>query len=568
MSAWQFPVAMVMMLITQYYASHELFKTKPKQIFLRVSGSLIGLIFLCIIFSNAFYDISYDGQWYHQETIIQLKKGWNPYHNELAVPKIPGIPDVKAVWCSGPHVDPKENKDASQDVTYIKYVSINYFSKGAEIMEAAIYALTNRIETGKAINVIMLLASLFMCLAALYKSDRWNAKKKWLIAILFTFNPVVIYQLTSFCVDGIVFAILISFAALFVFITLDKNKYTVFAFGLLILISVNIKFTCILYAGLFCLGFLCFLMIKRNWFLVKKIMLAGVISVLVGFVFIGFHPFISNLIAHNNPFHSLLETKGEIYGIIPPYLRDKNRFEKFFIASAAHSYDPGDDETSMNQVLKIPFTINKRELRNANNQELMNAGFGPFFSGALLVSVLLLCMMAFRRYEENIFRYGLLAIGFLLLSIVIMPEFWWARFAPQTWLFPCIILFLSEYTFIQNRIIKFLLYITLSLNILWAFSGILFNVFVSAHINYQLAQLKTVSQPIFVEYCGYRDFSSNRIRFYENNIPFVERNVTGMHIYNVIHSNTRIETQEELPALPPSFLMELNSKWNNSNPNE
>jgi hypothetical protein len=560
-SPWQFPAAAVMMLITQYYASHELFKTKPKPVFFRVSGILIALVLVCIVFANSFYDISYDGQWYHQETVYQLKTGWNPYHTELPVPKIPGIPDVKDVWCTGPHIAPKENQQADQPVTYIKYVSINYFSKGAEIAEASIYAMTNRIEAGKAINLMILLASLFMCLSALYTWNRWPGSKNWLIALLFTCNPVAIYQLTSFCVDGIVFSLLMSLLALFVLILLNNNKYTLFCFGLLILISTNIKFTLILYAAIFCLGFLCVLLLQRNRQLTKKFILAGAISFTVGFIFIGFHPFISNLISHDDMFYSMRETHSEIAGIMPPYLRNKNRFERFLITTGARSFDPGATETSASAMLKIPFTINKKELLNANNSELMNAGFGPFFSGALLIS-LLLGFITFKRVSGRIFRIAIVSTGFLLLSIFIVPVSWWARFVPQTWLVPCMILILSEFVLSKNRVIKILMYISLSINVLWAVSGIAINVFVSAHINYQIAQLKTVSRPIFVEYCGYRDFSSNRVRFYENNIPFVEKYVSGLHIYNVIHSNTRFETQDELPAVSPSFLMRMEEKWN------
>jgi hypothetical protein len=564
-SAWQFPVAAVMMLVTQYFAAHELFHTGAKKVFLISSGTLIALILLCLVFANSIYDLSFDGQWYHQETVYRIKTGWNPYHRELPIPLIHNAPDQTAVWCSGPHQPPKQNPNGEQWVPSIKYLSINYFPKGAEIASAAIYALTNRIETGKAINPMLLLASFFLCLSVLYKLDRWDRGKNWLIAFIIGFNPVTIYQLSSYCVDGLMYSVLICMLAIFILIVRDENKYPVFLFGLLIMLAVNIKFTAIIYAGSFCLGFFCWLALKRKWLLVRKILIAGSISLAVGFVFIGFHPYMTNLIAHNNIFQSLSNTREEIYSITPTQIRDKNRFVKFLISQNARTSDQSANDSSLLQTLKMPFTFSKSELMEANNPETKVAGFGPFFSGALLVSLLLLFIMTLRHFKEDDFKTGLFSAGFLLLSIFLIPDPWWARFAPQSWLFPCIILFLSEWISFRGRLIKLVLYGSLLLNILWAFSGILFNILISAHVNYQIAQLKTLSQPIAVEYCEFRDFSGNRIRFYENNIPFIEKNVTGNHIYNVIHSNTRFETAEELPDLPESFFLKLNRKLKGSN---
>jgi hypothetical protein len=564
-SIWQFPTAIFMMLVTQYYASRELFELKARSVFLKTSGILLAIILISIVFANAIYDLSYDGQWYHQETIIRLKQGWNPYLKELPVPKIPGIPRFEDAWCSGPHTTPIENPNGDQTVLYIKYVSVNYFAKGVEITEAAIYAITRHIETGKAINIITMLASLFLCLSVLYKMTLWNTKKIWLIALLFTLNPVTIYQLTSFCVDGLMFSILLSLLSVFVLIYLEKNKYAIFLFGLLIMICVNIKFTNIIYAGLFCLGFFCYLLLNRKWDLVKKILISGTISFAIGFVFIGFHPYITNLISYNNPFHGLEETQTVNLAIKPGYLKDKSRFTEFVISYNARTYDNAANSSSLKNILKIPYSINKTELINANNSEPKVAGFGPFYSGALLVSIILLARIAIRQYKEQVFKTTLFVLGFLFLSIFIIPDPWLARFVPQFWIFPVMMVFLSEFLPFRARFLKPVLYVSIALNIIWGFSGILFNLLISAHINYQIAQLKTLSEPISVEYCGYADMRGNGVRFEENNIPFIERYVRGKHIYNVIHSNTRFETSEEMPEVPKSFLMNLNEKLHGKN---
>lgn len=564
MSTWQFPAGLVMMLITQYFAAHELFEIKPKQVFLKISGILIALILACLVFASSIYDVSFDGQWYHQETVIRIKTGWNPYFKELPVP-YQIVRNFHNVWCTSPDLSSTNSSDTVQSIPYVKYLAVNYFSKGAEITSSAIYAFTNRIETGKAFNAILLLASFFLSLSALYKIDCWGTGNKWLFASFLTCNPVVIYQLTSYCLDGLMYSVLVSLVAVFVIIGMEKNKYAFFLFGLLILILVNLKFTAIPYAGTFCLGFVCYLLMKKQGPVLKKIVVAGSVSFLIGFFFIGFHPYMTNLIAHGNIFKGLGDTQiqntqKEINSLTPSQLKDKNRFTKFLISNGSRSYDEDASDSSLAKVLKIPFSVNKQELMNANNAEIKIGGFGPFFSAALLVSVVLFGILISRYNKEGIFQAGLISIGFVLFSIFLIPDPWWARFVPQTWLLPCIVLFLAECLPIRVPVIRPVLYISLGLNIIWALSGILMNLMISAHINYQITQLKTLSQPISVEYCEFRDFRSNRIRFYENNIPFVEKSMTGKHVYNVIHSNTRFETPEELPAVSESFWMKMNRK--------
>jgi hypothetical protein len=564
-SSWQFLLSVVMMLVTQYFASKEFFELQAKKVFLQTSGILISLIFLSIVFANIFYDVSFDGQWYHQETIARLKQGWNPYLKELSVPKKTGVPDPRDAWCLGPHIDPVKNANGDEPVLYIKYVSLNYFVKGVEITQTAIYALTKKIETGKAINVICLLASLFLTVSALYKMGRWKTGKIWLIVLLFCMNPVTIYQLTSFCVDGLMYSMLLSLIAVFILIYLEKNKYALFLFGLLVMICVNIKFTTVVYAGLFCACFFAYLLIKRNTELVKKFLVAGIISFLIGFIFIGFHPYMTSLIKYNTPFHGLDETRNVNALIKPEYFYDKNRFTDFLISYNARTYDSAAKGGSLKTILKVPFSINKAELLSSNEAEVKLAGFGPFFSGALLVSLILLAVLAIYHYRERPFGIALFGFGFLFISIFMVPDPWWARFVPQFWLFPVIILFVSENISFRSRFLKPALYISISLNIAWALFGVFLNLLIAAHINYQIDQLKTVTTPISVEYCGYVDMTGNRMRFEENNIPFVERNVTGKHIYNVIRSNTRFETTEELPEVPKSLLMQLNEKLHGKN---
>ncbi|MBK8142070.1 MAG: hypothetical protein IPK57_14595, partial [Chitinophagaceae bacterium] len=124
-----------------------------------------------ILIAGFFYDTSADGLVYHQETIYQLKTGWNPVNKIL--------PDSvnQAIW-------------------------INHYAKGAEIPQASIYSMTNRIETGKATNIILLAGSFFLTASALSVFGRLTMRKVLLLSGLLVLNPVTINQLFTYYVDG------------------------------------------------------------------------------------------------------------------------------------------------------------------------------------------------------------------------------------------------------------------------------------------------------------------------------------------------------------------------------
>jgi hypothetical protein len=120
---------------------------------------------------------------------------------------------------------------------------------------------------------------------------------------------------------------------------------------------------------------------------------------------------------------------------------------------------------------------------------------------------------------------------------------------------------MSEFfSFKTDRFLRSGLYLVLGLNIAWASLAIIFNLFISSRIDYQMSQLKALRQPITVEYCPYRSFKSNRVRFYESHIPILERQLTGNYIYNIIHSNTRFETPVPLPSVNKPVLLRWSEK--------
>jgi hypothetical protein len=83
-----------------------------------------------IFISNFFYDISFDGQWNHQETIFQVKNKWNPVSNKLDIPVKENTAGRTEVWCTGIDKPVNKTENTSKPPFNLKFLNINHFSKG------------------------------------------------------------------------------------------------------------------------------------------------------------------------------------------------------------------------------------------------------------------------------------------------------------------------------------------------------------------------------------------------------------------------------------------------------
>ncbi len=110
-----------------------------------------------------YFDTSWDGQGYHQEAIYLLKNGWNPISSES---------NAFHQW-------------------------IDVYQKGNEIIQANIYLITNKIEAGKLLNIVLVYIAFFVFWSFL---DTLKLKKSYCFFISFVavFNPVVFTQVFTY----------------------------------------------------------------------------------------------------------------------------------------------------------------------------------------------------------------------------------------------------------------------------------------------------------------------------------------------------------------------------------
>ena len=555
-STWQFPLACLLALIGHYYAAGFFGGGNRKRLFMQSGGLVLVVLISSVLVAGSFYDVSYDGQWYHQETVILLKRGYDPVHQKLSARPNEDTGDTNFGWCSGVDKPSPSQVSSGHHLVSVKFININNFSKGIEVISAALYGVTGRVETGKAVNGMLIAASFFLCLALLYKIDRIRTYKKWILAALVAFNPISLMQLNSFCVDGDLACSLVCLLAINLLLLDEMNRYYLTLLGAVIVLAVNIKFTNVVFTGIFCSLFLTILFVYKKRETFKQVLKAGIISGVTGLFLCGYNPYITNLIDKHDPFYGLSETRDVIRRLTPPLLLHMDRFGKLFFSLSAHQGWNSADKRSIWEIPKIPFTLDKEDIVDAKEPQQEFSAFGPFFSGALLLTLPLFVLVLVRFPQSSSFRLLMTISLAILLSVFLMPDPWWGRFVPQLWLFPVLVIGMGELH--PDRVGKFLtvlLGLAMGLNIAWASIGWVSNLSTSARINYQMRQLRAIHQPVNIEFCPLNTYFSNEARFREWGIPITEKVLTGPYVYNVVESNTRFETPVPLPDLPKPLLL-------------
>ena len=85
-----------------------------------------------------------------------------------------------------------------------------------------------------------------------------------------------------------------------------------------------------------------------------------------------------------------------------------------------------------NTTIKIPFTFSKSEIKPAMSVDLRISGWGLFFSGLLIVSIIIFIVKYKEYKKEDVILYTL---GITVLLLIVMSESWWARYTPHFYLF-------------------------------------------------------------------------------------------------------------------------------------
>lgn len=470
-----------------------------------------------------FMDVSWDGQWYHMQAVRSIVAGWNPYwSNELF-----GV--TGAVW-------------------------INSYPKATWVFGAELYQLTDSLNIGKMYQLLFAVAN-FLLVWDIAKS--FMAKNKWRLvtAFLLAFNPVVSAQIFSYYVDGTLYSTMLAIACVAFLWSKEQERSNYFYSVLLVLLTaflVNLKFTALAYAGL---EWLCILLLyyfyHRQLFL--SCFLASVLAICFSVMVIGFNPYITNIMHHGHPFWPV---RGE-YSINvmaaggDDEFLNQSRVTKLIEATFSPSYN---HEMSMDQIrYKIPGNVYASEIRALTKTDTRMGGFGIWFSlGVILAAIGSAYLLKFHNKNFKLYKPWLLVIAWLLLSVIINPESWWARYAPQFYVVFLLMAFLTVKG-CQNQRGKFIgiaAVVVLFLNSMFCFV---------IHVGYEGAMQIQIVKAMYaarsvapIEVYSSGNFDSALVNYFQRyDIP-----------YHVTYIDEGVEKQNIVPGVPKGDLywMESQSK--------
>ncbi|HXB31743.1 MAG TPA: hypothetical protein VNW49_18100 [Puia sp.] len=530
LAAWHFPLAFILALLINYLAARHFYPGEFFPVFIRTTLIILIIILISIFISGLFYDISPDGQMYHMESAIQMKAGWNPFKKELPIEL------NQAIW-------------------------LNHYGKGVEDPQATIYAFTNRLETTKSTNFILLAASFCLCMSFLVRLNRFSFRKCILFSTLMAFNPVTFYQLLNTYLDGQLASFLLCFIAIACLLYLEANRYFLILLASILIILINIKFTALVFAGIFTTGMLLAFIVGKRWQAFKRAFVVSSIATIFAVGVVGYFPYMINILQYHDIFYPGLKVlKSEAAKFTVPRLIHKNQFSKFIISFFSHTDNLRLTSTKDPVIrAKIPFMFDKTDIFNASKPYVVYmAGLGPFFSGICLSAIFIFGYWFWRLKNWRTALPFIIMSGTILLSVLIISEAWYARYVPQLWFFPLVLLIASEAD--QGRIIRKIrhfLYILMIVDISFCLASFPYVYYKTAQIKYELDQLKASKKIIPVEFTY---FTSNRARFIEYDIPFREVPIPNNSATFMSSSSTKIIPPAIMPDLPKSLVLRTGEK--------
>ena len=472
----------------------------------RKYGSVLlycGILILSLLIALSTYDYSFDGQWYHIDTIYQLKNGWNPIYSHHAE----NANQLTAVW-------------------------VNHYAKGFETIAATIYSFTNKVETGKAANLILIFSSFFILYG--YLEKEWGVLSKYkriYYAVIVTLSPIVVTQCLTFYIDWSMYSLLLITISVLAFLRNKQNILLYCILGSLVFFAATIKFNILFWICFFIFCFLLYFLYCKKYSLVLKSCIVLFLFFVMGVVVGGFNPYITNLIDHSNPFYPLLGNNNIdiMTDHTPINMQHNSSIHNILISLFSHCTNDLSKPTSF----CFPFYFTIEDLYYTGGYDTKIAGFGVFFSGILLLCLILFPYLYY-KIEKKKCILALILLLILFFALLMLPSGWWARYNPYFYLFPIVILLLSELTHLP-KFLKWIrrgIYLFLFLNI-----GLMFSV--SIYKNYTnyvetrniLQYLLKSNEDVHID-CG--NNIAFKIKLEENGVKYVEVRDSAASIYNIL----------------------------------
>ena len=365
--------------------------------------------------SSRFMDYSYDGQWYHQSEIIFLKKGWNPIYEKV-------VDFLSKCW----------NIDIGKATIWIEH-----YPRFSEIFAANIFYLTDNIETGKMLNTLSMSILFFYSFYILnIKFPQYSNSIKFLLSITFACSPIALAQIHTYYVDGLMYNyfILLLLAIIEMENSNKELRTSFFVFITSVVILSHLK------VGGFLYSIVILIVCKLHLIISKKKELSrylnyNILAIIFLVFLLGINPYMTNIGAGKHIFYPVIgqEKIDVVSHVMPKQFVGKSMPYKLFMSTFSKVDNIGATVEKENIELKLPFTVQKSELENLVFWDTRLCGFGIFWSGILLLAILLCGVIS---WKDKSLKECKLIMTMLLICTILNPENWWARYVPQLYALP------------------------------------------------------------------------------------------------------------------------------------
>ncbi|HSW74410.1 MAG TPA: hypothetical protein VLG16_00925 [Candidatus Saccharimonadales bacterium] len=420
-------------------------------------GALVVILLACLAFSSATIDPSWDGNSYHKTAVGELAHGWNPVRADVNTFNRSDKNSFKLVGMRG--------LDRALDTPWV-----NHYPKASWIFSANIYKITGNIESGKMITPLMIASVFLFAFAALCK--RLARNQAIVVSAVLAFNPIIVSQIYSFYVDGIMGNLLI-ILVLACTMLLDTHarfygrKLLYAAIFMSAVLAINMKFTGLAYVGIIfaCYGLYIIIAHRRELFL--KFAGVGTAALLVALALVGASSYLKNTITNGNPLYPLAG-KGSVNFITveePVGYASMSYVHRFLKSNLAATSQINHDLSLQVGAprVKVPFSISQSELQTLASTDARQGGYGVWFGGILIVSTLLSLYLVVRygRQEWRSSWLFVLPLATLAVSVFGVDATWYARYLPQLVMFPSLVviaLYMRKKTVLANTLVFALLF--------------------------------------------------------------------------------------------------------------
>jgi hypothetical protein len=369
-------------------------------------GTLATLAVCCTAAARVL-DLGFDSQSYHQLGILELAGGWNPISAPLSA--------------TGP---------------YALYAG--HYAIGAWTQAALVYLATGSLEAGKGLNLVLIAASACLAFGALRELRLLSTKGAAVIAACAALNPIAVSQCMTFYVDGALGSLLLALSAALALAVHTPRPVYLAINGALVALIATTKFTGVVYVVPLLAGavFASWLRHGKRRGLQLAWSQAGAFALAVAGL--GFHPYVTNTLRHGHPFYPLLGSQRahDLRFLRPLRIADAGRIERLIISIFG---DPARDFVHSLSITKWPLSLGPGELIRFGTPDPRVAGWGPYFSAALIICGVSAFAMLWQRRSVRRAPFAIIALLALSASALLNAECWWARFSPQLCLVPLVV---------------------------------------------------------------------------------------------------------------------------------